>query len=74
MRERASAPLRGENAPCLDCRAMLAMTGGDGRSDVALSLRDTWRASSLRGAKRRSNPDGEGRHAGLPRSARSDGG
>ncbi|MDR1469118.1 MAG: hypothetical protein LBT00_07480 [Spirochaetaceae bacterium] len=30
---------------------------GDGRNDGASSLRGTWRPSSLRGAKRRSNPD-----------------
>ncbi|MDR1468605.1 MAG: hypothetical protein LBT00_04865 [Spirochaetaceae bacterium] len=37
-------------------------------------MRGAWRALSLRGAKRRRNPAGKGRHAGLPRFARNDGG
>ncbi|MDR1468729.1 MAG: hypothetical protein LBT00_05490 [Spirochaetaceae bacterium] len=41
------------------------------RNDGGLACNDTG-LPSLRGAKRRSNPDGEGIHTGLLRSARND--
>ncbi|MDR1468153.1 MAG: hypothetical protein LBT00_02545 [Spirochaetaceae bacterium] len=55
----------------LDCHASLAMTGGPLAMTKGLPAMTSGELS-LRGAKRRSNPDGEGFHAGLLRSARND--